>query len=429
MPESRNGRGSANPNTARLNKHIVALERGDDLARREAVHHLARVEAQDWARVPRPRLQAAVVSLRRHLADNTNPPYIRREAATILGDMAPFSQSAVAHLTRLLEDESAASIRETVVIALGKFGEGARDAVGPLLQLVPGQDGLAMHALRALGSIGCADRRVRSTLQALWLGAAQTQSGLIAIAQTLCMLKVEANGLLPFLTRHAVASLDDSVRKFAVEALAHCSKTDLDVVPALLAVALGDKNEHVRQFASVSLEQLQAPPQKAVFICAAQLGESSFAEIALRRAGALAVPALRKALGASAAATRVKAANVLAVLGELAVRAVPELRESLRDRNTDVRLAAVKAMWNITTSADDVVHVLINLLEGKPPRERDVEERRRFLQTVIEALWRIGPPAAAAVPALVAKRKDSNRLIRESADVAIKRILPSFDDK
>ena len=48
--------------------------------------------------------------------------------------------------------------------------------------------------------------------------------------------------------------------------------------------------------------------------------------------------------------------------------------------------------------------------------------RRRFLQTVMEALWRIGPPAKAAMPALVAKSKDKNRLISESAFSALRKI-------
>ena len=46
------------------------------------------------------------------------------------------------------------------------------------------------------------------------------------------------------------------------------------------------------------------------------------------------------------------------------------------------------------------------------------------LQTVIEALRRIGPPGKAAIPALMAKTKDKNRLVSESAISALKVIAP-----
>jgi hypothetical protein len=49
-------------------------------------------------------------------------------------------------------------------------------------------------------------------------------------------------------------------------------------------------------------------------------------------------------------------------------------------------------------------------------------DRRTFLQTVMEALGRIGPPAKGAVPALTAMAKDANRHVRESALLALAKI-------
>ena len=54
-----------------------------------------------------------------------------------------------------------------------------------------------------------------------------------------------------------------------------------------------------------------------------------------------------------------------------------------------------------------------------------LQEFGRYLQTVIEALWRIGPPAKAAVPALTHKAKDKNRLVSETAVSALKEIAPA----
>jgi HEAT repeat protein len=98
----------------------------------------------------------------------------------------------------------------------------------------------------------------------------------------------------------------------------------------------------------------------------------------------------------------------------------------LGDRDVNVRLAAVKSLWNVTKNADAVVPVLMELLEeGRAAAPEASEPRRRFVQTVIEALWRIGTPASAAVPALLETVKDKNRLISESALSALKKISPT----
>jgi hypothetical protein len=96
----------------------------------------------------------------------------------------------------------------------------------------------------------------------------------------------------------------------------------------------------------------------------------------------------------------------------------------------EVRLAAAKSLWNITKKPELIVPVLIDLLEAKWSTALDATEaRRRFLQTVIEALRRVGPPAKAAVPALTSKSKDKNRLISESAICALREIAPAVAEK
>jgi hypothetical protein len=102
---------------------------------------------------------------------------------------------------------------------------------------------------------------------------------------------------------------------------------------------------------------------------------------------------------------------------------VPAHTAALRDKNAEIRLAAAKGLWNVNKNADAVVPVLVVLLQDKRAGENgDSEAGRKFLLTVIEALWRIGPPAAAARTALMAKTKDKNRLVSESAQNALKKI-------
>ncbi len=103
----------------------------------------------------------------------------------------------------------------------------------------------------------------------------------------------------------------------------------------------------------------------------------------------------------------------------------------MHDNDLDVRLAAVKGLWNITKTADVVVPALVDLLQVQK-RAADLEAgetRRRFLQTVMEALRRIGPSATAAVSALTAMTKDNNRHIRESALSALQMIAPAVASK
>ena len=84
-----------------------------------------------------------------------------------------------------------------------------------------------------------------------------------------------------------------------------------------------------------------------------------------------------------------------------AAGAVAPLTNRLHDSNRAVRLAAAFAGAAAQT-------------------------RRRFWQTVMEALQRIGSAAKGGVPALTEKARDENRLISESARTALKEISPAL---
>jgi superfamily II DNA or RNA helicase len=69
---------------------------------------------------------------------------------------------------------------------------------------------------------------------------------------------------------------------------------------------------------------------------------------------------------------------------------------------------------------------LIKLLDAKTVAKiADSETRRQFLQTVMEALRRVEPPATAAVSVLTAMTKDSNRHVRDSAALTLQKIVPA----
>jgi HEAT repeat protein len=414
-----------------LHKDILALDDGDDTLRRQALQSLRHHDEQEWATAPIDVSHSLVKALRDKLLNGRKQPFAQKEVATILGNMGTRSKSALPQLIELLREGVPDPVRQAAVTALGKIGKEARVAVDQLVQLLANsRPALSSQAIHALGSIGCADDGVRSVLVDLWLSPLQLQSGKAQVALALCKLHIAAQNLLGTVTRTLMADQDACLRKAAAEALAWCSKNETDVVPALLTASLSDTNEEVREMAQAGLDQMRLSHEKAIRLCCRQLGDSSYAEAALRKSGQLAVPALIEALGTEEPAIRVKAARTLGCLGELATAAAPALTTALRDKDLDVRLAAVKALWNITKTADVVVPALVDLLKVKRAADLEAAEtRRRFLQTVMEALRRIGPPATAAVSALTAMTKDNNRHIRESALNALQKIAPTVANK
>lgn len=410
----------------KLPHDLKTLEQGDDAARRQVILSLKGHEKKEWAGAPAKLVHSLVELLLRQLQGDLKKPAVHQDVIAILGQIGPRAEAAVPRLGELLRAGNPDPLREAAALALGRIGPAASSEVEQLIELVSSNRAtLAVQAIRALGDIGCANDMVRDALMHLWQSPSHSQACQIQTAITLRKLKIDAIGLVRFLTIALAANQDVAGRRMAIEGLNICGPNDLDVVPALLLAALKDKDEEVRKLAEASLAQLRLSREKASQLCAKQLGESSYSETALKHCGQVAVPALIQALASDDPTIREKATRILGGFGELAAAATPALTKALQSKNPDCRLAVAKSLWNITQNADLVVPVLIELLEMKwPAAEAASESRRQFLQTVIEALWRIGPPAAAAVPALLEKKKDKNRLISESAASALKEIAP-----
>src|SRR5262249_48636074 len=148
------------------------------------------------------------------------------------------------------------------------------------------------------------------------------------------------------------------------------------VVPALVA-ARHDEDEVVQQTAQTALEDLALTLPAACACCARQLAESVHAEVALLKAGPVAVPALIEVIEAGEPIAQEKAARVLGALGEGATAASAALTGALTDGQKEVRLAAAKALWRVTRQAAPVVTALANLLDAPWPQSSDASEARR----------------------------------------------------
>jgi HEAT repeat protein len=376
-----------------LREDNQALNKGDDASRRKALRSLKAHSREEWAPVARDLFHTLINSLQKQLQASIKQKPIVQEVLAILGNMGQRAEPALPQVIGLLGEDFPPDLRGAAAAAMGK--------------------------------IGCADQKGRAALLSLWQSAQPSHVNRMQVAIALCKLDIKAEGLLKLLTSTLVANPDAAVRKSAAEALAWRAKNELDVVPALLTSTLNDKDETVRQVAEASLTELKLSRAKAIQVCAEQLSGSTYAELALKNSGQQAVPALIAALESTDPLTREKAARTLGSIGEAAAEATRALTKTMHDKNLNVRLAAAKGLWNVTKNADLVGPVLVELLKAhSAERSDDGETRRRSLQTVIEALQRMGPPAKVAVPALRAMTKDKNRHISESAQSALRDIAP-----
>jgi HEAT repeat protein len=410
-----------------LRSQIQDFQGTDAAVRRQAVQVLKQYERQDWDAAPQGMVDGFVQAIQHELLHGVRRAMLRQSLLKILGNIGPASAPAVQPLVGLLQESTSDALREEVVIALGKIGAKAKSAAPLLFKMLPGCRALlAVQVILALNGIVGSDPKAGAALIELWLAPDHSSDSRMQVALALCKLGLEAKGLLPFLTHILASKQQSSIQQLAAEGLGWRSQNEVEVIPLLLLSALQDADEKLRQIAENSLKRLGLSHENAVALCAGQLKDSRHAEAALQKSGLLAVSVLIQALAGRKSPHREKIARILGHLGELAAPAVPALTLTLGDKNPHVRLAVAKSLWNITRNAGLTVPVLIDLLETSPCSSiESADARRQFLQTIIEALGRIGPAARAAIPALKKKVKDGNRLVSESAICALTVIAPA----
>jgi HEAT repeat protein len=113
--------------------------------------------------------------------------------------------------------------------------------------------------------------------------------------------------------------------------------------------------------------------------------------------------------------------NALLTLGEIgpeAVSAVPDLREVAKSHDRKCALAAVQALVKIDSkSAHTEIPVLVDWTMSR--------DKRAIRLGAMAALRDIGPPAAAAVPALLAAADEEDLSISAAAIEALARTEPA----
>jgi HEAT repeat protein len=210
------------------------------------------------------------------------------------------------------------------------------------------------------------------------------------------------------------SSSSTTLRSQAVFALGRIGEPSEAIVPALIA-ALKDSKKEVREQSVIALGWIGSPTQEVV-------------------------SALTVALKDKETIIAIKACRVLSLLGSS--EAAPPLLAVFQDDRPEVAIEAGRALWRLGPKAAPIVPALLSAAQGPidksaPVREllasfgvdvvpelekelRANEATRR--EAAADVLGRIGPPARAAVPGLLAALKDQSSSAALMAAMALAQI-------
>jgi HEAT repeat protein len=243
--------------------------------------------------------------------------------------------------------------------------------------------------------------------------------------------------LLSGLSR-ALKNADGDVRLNAVQFLGRLGTA----AAPLLTEALRDKDAVVYEQAVKSLSGLEADNEYLLATVAPLLQDSDTqvrqnAAVVLRRCGARALPLLIAALKDKEAAVRRDAiwgvtnipgddkiiqpalveafadpdtyvrAQAIAGLGTIGYRALPQLKQAVKDKEADVRLRAVEALVRLNPNFKEVLPTLLPAIKDQSPAVRLV---------VVAGLVRFGD---AAVPHLIEAFRDDDPEVWKQAKNAL----------
>lgn len=185
---------------------------------------------------------------------------------------------------------------------------------------------------------------------------------------------------------------------------------------ASLAGRLGDEAEIVGMNAAyeLGLRGEEGVPALIEALRAEDEAVPRNAAYAFNRIGAPAVPALLAAARDADPAVRARAFDILGDMGLSAAAAVPSVIDALQDEAEDARRRAAEALGTAGQEAADVGEPLAHALSN----DASAEVRRNAALS----LARLGPRAAAAVPALAQGMTDENHYVRGFSVYALHRI-------
>lgn len=181
------------------------------------------------------------------------------------------------------------------------------------------------------------------------------------------------------------ASSNQTLRGLAIQVLGNIGPHSPEVLPELSRLLQRGTEVELQAEAARALGKIGAPAEGA--------GEALIAALNRRDPG-----------------LRCAAAQALARVAPLVPAAVAALRAATGDANGSVAVCAASALWAATGDGRAILALAERLSD---PEARDA---------AVQALYRIGPPAKAAVPALQSVRAGNDRLFREAVGMALGKI-------
>lgn len=341
----------------------------------------------------------------------------RRAAAEKLCELRRKARPAVPALIHALSDPDA-DVRSWAVSTLGLIGSEAEGAVPQLISIL--QD----------------DEEIVGILGSMWTVAARALARIGSPTALSVLLKtldhpdpivrrnvvhaLEQAGPLKDVMIALVKRLADSdvmVREFAESTLADFGA---DPIP-FLRECLKSKDPLTRVHGSSALLRISNSDVEAIDVATRDLTHPDDevrrgAVCALWHAGKFAVlglEALIEALRDPHPSVRDFAISAIQDIGPAAAKAIPGLVSRLTDEDQEVQSGAALALASLGKHSRSVLPALIGALAHE-------NEDVRFW--VADALGKIGPAAKSATPSLKRLTRDSSKLVRTSATVALKKI-------
>ncbi len=340
--------------------------------------------------------------------DNRN----RAEAVVALGRIGARAAEAVPELTKLIEDPASGAAQ-----ALGRMGPAAAEAVPALTDALQHTEPIIRQlAADALGRIGPPARPAVKTLvrslnddnaEVRWRAA--TSIGLIG---------AHDSGSL-----QALAALlhdqDTELRDRVAEALGHLGHPSEDIQTAL-GVAAPSETPRDRVWPLFALSLVGKTPAAAAVSLTSCLLHEQEAKIATCRAiarlgplGTSAIPLLMEQATGSNGRVAAAAIEAIGALGPPAHAAVPVLAIALDHPDPFIRKRAADALGQIGESSAVAVPALVAHLD---------DESQQVVLAAVQALGKIGPCASESAQSLQGLRDHGSAPVRSAVAMALTRL-------
>jgi HEAT repeat protein len=215
---------------------------------------------------------------------------------------------------------------------------------------------------------------------------------------------------------------DVNVRRDAAYRLAAMGPEAKAAMPALVQ-ALRDSDQQVWFQAVTAVARIGPDAEEATATLIGQLNDRDLQRryrtaFALGRIGKKAVPKLRESLREDSSTTRAGAAESLGWMHDDAAEAAGDLVKAAGDISSRVRAAAARALGNIPAEARASVPKLAGLL---------VDSDERVASAAVGALGALGDAAAQSIPNLASLLKHDDPELRTSAVLAMGKMTGHAD--